>query len=904
MPEMPLHTKLFVPPERPNLISRPKLIEQLYQGLQPGRKLVLISAPAGSGKTTLLSQFVGRSERLVAWLALDRADNDQNRFWRYVIAALQSVVEGMGQSALELLDAPQPTPESTVPIRLINDIAQNEQELLLVLDDYHVIHDPSIHESIAYFLDYLPDNLLLVIATRADPPWSLARYRARNQLIEIRARDLRFNHWETAEFLGKTMSLDLSVEDVTALETRTEGWVAGLQLAAIAIQSLVAPLKYGRVSGFIEAFSGSNLFVAEYLLDEVLAHQEEDLRMFLLQTSILERMNAELCDAVTGGRDGLSMLAALNKANLFTIPLDLEGRWVRYHHLFADLLQARAEQELRLPTITSLHQRAATWYKQNGYIVEAVSHLLAAQAYEQVAALVEQEARSLIFTGQMNTLNGWLADLPEEILQVHPRLQIYRLWIDLMQEKVALSAQALEEKENMLRALPPSPENEQLRVELLAILCRFVAFSGNSARAIRLAEEALQRLPEGDKALRARAYSALAVAYWIDGHAEKARQAYDQCMRLARPSGYYSLAAHATMMMAMSQTDYGQLHDAAATFQSIIDMGGPVGQEMLSPAGQGYIGLAGIHLEWNALETAEALLQQGMALCRRGGLAGLSFGHTIKARLRQAQGDFQGAAAEIERLGHTGVDPSGTSRQILLMVAMGDLDQASRLASPWIKLLEGSNVGPQPPLLILEIIKVTLAQLYLARGELAQAEKLLDDVQATAGPDGRLGRLIEVHLLRAVLYQQGNRDDGKGIAIKSLEQALKLARPQGYTLLFLEQSPAVLPLLQVMRSRKGVSAEVRKYAQQLAEAARAAGTLSTPAPPNEGVDLVEPLTPREMEVLQLVAMGDTNQVIAETLFISVRTVKKHITNILGKLGVSNRTQAVVRAREVGLIPHD
>jgi LuxR family maltose regulon positive regulatory protein len=375
-------------------------------------------------------------------------------------------------------------------------------------------------------------------------------------------------------------------------------------------------------------------------------------------------------------------------------------------------------------------------------------------------------------------------------------------------------------------------------------------------------------------------------------------------MRLAQPAGYYSLAAHATMMLAMNQTDYGQLHDAAATYQSIIDMGGSVGQEMLFPAGQGYIGLAGIHLEWNALENAEAHLQRGMALCRRGGLAGLSFGHTIKARLRQAQGDFQGATAEIEQLGQTGVDPTGTSRRIRLMVAMGDLDQASRLARPWFRLLERSNAGPQPPLLILEIIKVTLAHLCLARGELTQAEQLLDDVQATAGPDRRLGRLIEVHLLRALLYQQGSRDHGKDEAIRSLEQALKLAIPQGYTLLFLEQSPAVLPLLQAMRSRKGISAEVRQYAQQLAEDARAAGTPSAPTLPIEGIDLVEPLTPREMEVLQLVATGDTNQAIAETLFISVRTVKKHITNILGKLGVSNRTQAVVRAREAGLIPND
>lgn len=897
MPKMLLRTKLFVPPTRPNQVPRPHLINLLIEGVQSGRKLTLISAPAGSGKTTLLSQFVARLQRPAAWLSLDESDDDSGRFWTYLITACQSVRAGVGQSALALLEGPPTFPDDTIPTMLINDFVNQDENWVLILDDVHLIRHPSIHESLAFLIDHLPPNLHLVVSTRIDPPWPLPRYRAHSQLIEIRAHDLRFSEEETAVFFNQSMELNLSPEDVAALEARTEGWASGLQLAAVAIQSLLARQSDADVAAFVQAFTGSHRYVADYLLDEVLQRRPEAVQTFLLQTAVLQRLRADLCNAVTGREDGQAMLAALFRANLFVIPLDAAGQWYRYHHLFADLLRARLSQTLPQETVTRLHLRAAAWYERHDFIDDAVRHALAAEAYEQAAALVEREARALMFSGRASTLRGWLTALPQTSFQAHPRLRIYRQWIDLMQERSALSAQFLRDTEAQLHALPPSPENEQLRTELTAVLCRFVAFAGDTTRAIRLAEEALARLPEGEKALRARAHSALAIAHWIEGQAEKAGRAHEACIRLAQTTGNHTLAAHASMMWAMSQTDYGQLHAAAATYRSIIELGTQAGLKIFLPAGQGYIGLAGVHLEWNERETAAAYLQQGMELCRQGGLAGLSTAHAVAARLRQAEGDFPAALAALAQLGETGVDPTGTARHILLSIAMDDLARATRLAGPWMDLLQSENTEPQPPLLIMEIIKVTLAHLHLALGELAQARRLLDEVAATAVPAHRAGRLIELYLLQALVQQEEDNGAVSTAAVATFERALALAASQGYTLLFLEAGTAVVPLLQAVAGQQ--ENPLQPYAQRLLAAFRQhAATISQPG---EAAGLVEPLTPREMEVLHRIAAGDSNRAIANALVITVRTVKKHAGNIYGKLNVSSRTQAVARARELGLL---
>ena len=897
MDERILQTRLRMPPLRAILVKRPRLCARLAQNLP----LTLVSAPAGFGKTTLLSQYVTTFPQPVAWLSLDADVDDPARFWTYVIAACRSVVAGLGDAALAMLDTPAALPAETIPTILINELAGRDQALTLVLDDYHAIHDRSIHDSVTFLAEHLPHRLQLVVSTRVDPPWPLARFRARHRLIEIRARDLRFSAAEAAAFFNETMGIPLSPADVATLEARTEGWVAGLQLAALALQALPPRPESDATADFVQAFAGSHLFVAEYLLEEVFTRQSPATQTFLLQTCLLERLHADLCDAVTGLTNGRAMLDTLHRANLFLVPLDSDGQWYRYHHLFADLLQARLSQTLSASEVAGLHLRAAGWHEQHRFIDEAVRHALAARAYEHVAALIEREARAMMFSGRAGTLRGWLTALPQTAFESHPRLQIYRLWIDLMQERTDLSAGSLREKEALLRALPPSPENERLRVELLAVLCRFVAFSGDTDRAVHLASEALAQLPESEAALRARAYSALAIAHWIDGRGQQSRQAHEACMPLALAAGNYTLAAHALLMRGLSQVDDGRLHDAARTYRSILALGDDAGQEIFFPAGQGHIGLAGVYLEWNVLDTAETHLRQGMALCRQGGLAGLSTGHVHSARLHQARGDFAAAVAELAQLGETGVDPSGTARHILLSIALGDRDRAARVAAPWLRLLEEA-AGPRPPLLIQEIALNTLARLHLALGDPDQAAELLDVVEATAGPADRRGRLIEVHLFRTLvaLARSYDRSLVPSAARRSLERALLLARPAGYTLLFLEECPALVPVLEAIAGRSGAPAALQHDARRLLDAWRARAGAPTAAAADAAV-LADPLTPREREVLQLLARGDSNQAIADSLVITVRTVKKHVTNILGKLGVSNRTQAVARARELGLI---
>jgi LuxR family maltose regulon positive regulatory protein len=913
-----LSTKLYIPPTRENAIARPHLIEKLLSGMGRPGSFTLVSGPAGFGKTTLLSEFVSRLQRPAAWVSLDAGDNDPIQFWTYLITACQSVLEDVGESALELFSTPQALPDDTVPTILINDLTRQDRSIVLVLDDYHDIQNPSIHASLLFLLDHLPHNLQIVVSTRTDPPWRLARFRARNQLIEIRAQDLRFSVEEAAEFLNHTMGVNLSVEDVAALEERTEGWAAGLQLAALSMQG------HSDIAAFVKAFTGSHVYVAEYLVEEVLQRQPEDIRTFLLRTSILKRMNAGLCEAVTGCQDGQAILQSLHHANIFVVSLDNEGKWFRYHHLFADLLRSRFPQALPAEAIPALHRRASVWYEHNGFTLEAVNHALAARDYERVADLVEQAAHTLIFTGRVNVLRDWLEAIPEASFDAHPHLTFYLFWIDILQSRADLSEPAIQEKQDLLKSLPSSPENDRLRGELMAVECRAMALSGRTSRGIRLAQEALAYLPQDDLASRARANSALAIAHDLEGRAEEAAPAYQECFSQAIAAGDYRLAAHTTMAKGLIQCHYGRLHEAARTFQTIIDMGDSVGiapadkagaapannaraNTVFFPAGQGYIGLASIYLEWNDLKTAESHLKQGMELCRRGGLDGIFIGRRLMSRLRQANGDLEGALEEIRfpKQAFQRVDDFYVAtRQIQIGLAKGDVDGAWRLAAPLVEMLSSDPAAVRLPLLFLEILEAIIARVYLARGEIGKALQLLDRLQATAEPGKRPGRLIEVHLLRALAYQKQKRRGLTLEAIESIEHALELGGPEGYVLLFLEEGPGVIALLNAVVERSAAPGRLKKYARKLLNAFSGIGKPAAPRPASEAAGLIEQLTPREMEVLELIAAGDSNQTIADKLFITVRTVKKHTSNIYGKLNASSRTQAVALARELGLLSTD
>ena len=884
-------TKFYIPPARSDAVPRPRLTEKLLNILDQPGSFVLLSGPAGSGKTALLSEFVSQLKQPIAWLSLDYGDNDPLVFWNYLIAACRAALGQFGTSILELFETTNNLSADTLPTLFINDFLEQDRSLILILDDYHNVQNPTIHESLLFLLEHLPPNLHLLLSTRTDPPWPLTRFRARNQVIDIRMQDLRFTKSELAEFLNQTMGLGLSFEDASALETRTEGWAAGLQLAALSLQ--------GRsdTSNFIKDFTGSHMYIAEYLLEEVLKRQPEEIQSFLLRTSLLDRLTAGLCEAVSGCTDGQGILITLHRANLFIIPLDHEGKWFRYHHLFADLLRSRLSQE----TVSELHLRASDWYEQNGFPEEAITHALAAKDFERAAGLVEREAQALIFAGRLNLVRSWLEAFPDTALAARPKLAFNQFWIDALQNKADLSERSLQEKEAMLAALPSSPENDRLRGELMAVICRAVALSGRTGEGIRLAQEALAYLPPDDLASRARANSALAGALDLEGRADEAEPIYQLCFRQALEAGDYRLAASAMLVKGLIQNQAGRLHGAAQTFQAIVDLGTlpgvPEGKTFL-PAGQGYIGLGAVHLEWNCLETAEDYLEKGLDLCRRGGLDGIFFGQMQMARLRQARGDLEGALEAIrqpEQGGQRVDDFLVAARHILIALSRGDVDDAWHWAVPLAGIFEGSPTAYRPPRLFFEVIQGMVARVYLAQGKVAQALQLLDQIETGMSLSQRLGRMVEVHLLRALAHQRQPE------AVEHLRKALEFAETEGYTLLFLEEGPALIPLLQAVAVDSSASKRIKDYAQMLLrsfeESVEQEGTKATSQP----VEMVEQLTPRELEVLELLAAGDSNQAIAEKLIISVRTVKKHTGNIYGKLGVDSRMQAVARARELGLL---
>jgi len=910
-----LTTKLFIPPTRSDRLARPRLVGQMEEGFR--YPLVVVSASAGSGKTTLLSEWVAASVHPIAWLSLDPEDNDPVQFITYLLHALRTLKDDFGDTALEALKAGGAVPLEEVLIHLINEAAGFSQPFALVLDDYHVITDPRISEQLGFLIEHLPPQMHLVIASRMDPSLPVARYRARSQVFEIRGQDLRFSPEEVTQFLQSIMGLEVSPGDIAALEKRTEGWVAGLQLAALSLQG------QDDIPAFIKAFTGSHRYVADYLVEEILNQQPEETQQFLLKTSILERLNTGLCAAVSGMDASQSFLSLLHRKNAFVIPLDSEGQWFRYHHLFADLLQARLSQTLSEQTVSELHKKALDWYRQNHFLVEAVNHALAAKAYEPAAELIEQTARSLIYSGRIKVLRDWLDVLPDNVIQARNPLNFFLFWIDLLQGRADFSEDAIQEKEALIKALPPTPENKQMRGELIAVVCRILALSGRTSQAIQLAQEALLNLSPNDSASRSRVNSALAISLDLQGQAEQAKPVYDKCYLQAAAAGDHLLGIHTIMTRGLVQFRTGHLNQAANTFQAIIDLHSQEDANMLLstgmlsgkktkgtiflPSGPGFIGMGHVLLEQYDLRAAEEYLAKGMDLCRQGGLDGLFIGRLQMSRLYQATRNLDKAMEETyfpKDAFSRADDYNVSTRQIMIELDRGAVYKARQLADPFIKILKGEVVNPRLPLLFYEIVQAVVARVYIAMGETDEALKLLDKLEATAQQGNRPGRLIEVHLLRALAYQKQSEGNLPPKAIENIIRSLEFAAPEKSLLIFIEAGPAVIPLLQAVETNNTVSDEIKKHAKLLLQAFSERIESSEDQPVSSSDALIEPLTPREMEVLALIADGDSNQEIAEKLVITIRTVKKHTSNILGKLNASSRTQAAAFARQLGLLPEE
>ena len=896
-----LATKLYVPPPRPRVVPRPRLIERLDESLH-GR-LTLISAHAGSGKTTLIGEWVAGGERPAAWLSLDEEDNDPNRFLAYLISAVQTVAADVGEGLLDMLRAPQPPPAESILTALLNEISTLPEDLVLVLDDYHVIDARAVDDALAFLIEHLPPRMHLLIATREDPRLPLPRLRARGQLSEVRAADLRFTFSEAAEFLNRVMRLDLSAEEISAVESRTEGWIAGLQLAALSMR--------GRedVSGFIRAFAGDNRYILDYLVEEVLQRQPERVRGFLLDTSILERLNGSLCNAVTGLEESNALLESLERANLFVVGLDDKRRWFRYHHLFADVLSAHLKQE-RPDQLSTLHRRASEWYEQNDLPSEAIRHALAAEDYERAAALIELSARAMLMGRREEAFLGWLRALPDEEVRRRPVLGVYYA-LALISHDLEAGEARLRDAERLLDGTARAGEmvvvdEAEFRAlpGIAAIIRAYHAGAlGDVSGSVSHARRALDLLSGDEPLWRGAAATLLGLACWNGGDLEEAYRFIADGMESLRMAGDTTQLSSGAFILADIRRAQGRLRDAARIYDQALQIAEDHGEPMPPGAADLHVGMSELRRERDDLDSAWRYLQRSGELGERGGIWENRYRwHVATARIKEARGDLDGALEsldEAERLYLRSPDPYVrpiAAFKTRVWVRQGRLTEALRWARE-----RGLSVHDDLSYLR-EFEHVTLARALIARYDGSRSESsiheamgLLERLLQAAQEGGRTGSVIEILVLQSLAYQA---QDDTTHALASLERALELAEPEDYVRIFVDEGEPMARLLSEAAER-GISPE---YADRLLAASDAEERKSEDEPHRPPAQsLTEPLSGRELEVLRLIARGLSNREISERLFLAIITVKGHNRNIFRKLGAGRRTEAVARARELGLL---
>ncbi len=935
-----LTTKLFIPPAPAELVSRPRLLNQLDTGVQ--RRLTMVSAPAGFGKTTLLSEWVHHIRSRapmplhVAWVSLDRGDNDPVRFWAYCVAALQTIPSlgevGVGETILAALQSPgfaqtsrwtsietstsPDTPSAeTLLTPFINEIAAIDPDpFVLILDDYHLIESQSIHNALTYLLDYLPPQMHLVIGTRADPPLSIARLRGRGQLTELRLVDLRFTSEEAAEFLKRVLDLDLSANDITALVSRTEGWIAGLQMAALSMQEARWTKGPRDVSAFIQAFTGSDRFILDYLVEEVLDRLPPDTQRFLLQTSVLDRLTASLCDAIAAREDSQTLLVQLERANLFLIPLDTQRRWYRYHRLFADLLRKRLRQA-QPDLVPDLHRRASAWCEGNGLMAEAIDHALAAEDFERAADLVEQTAEATFMRSEVATFLGWVEALPDELVRTRPTLYFFHAWALLW------SGQPLAAIEARLR---DATRDAELMPGRVAALQAFVAsWQGQVSRAAELSRRALEDLPEDEPFLRSVAAWNLGISYILSGNAEAGARIFGEVAEISQETGNVLGAVMTLCHLAELRMSQGQLYEARNLYLRALELATDERGRPLPIAGAAQIGLGELSREWNDLEAAERYLAAGIERVRQWGEAGALDGYIALARVRQAQGNLEGVRDVIGRAHQVAsrfdvialAEMFVTMYQVRLWIMQGKLEAAVRwfetqgqTVSDALSTAERLAVGISPPdvekgdaFLEYQLHRyehVLLARLLLAQDRPDEALTLLEPQFRMIERQGwiRARRTIELQILRALAFQ-AKGDVAQ--ALTTLENALSIAEPGGFVRIFADEGKPMARLLRQAASRGIAPAYVARLLTASDGATLADAGQKPTSPPAQ--PLIEPLSERELEVLRLLSTGRSNPEIAEELFIAVSTVRSHLKNIYSKLNVHKRWDAVRRAEEFGLL---
>ena len=894
-----LETKLYLPQWSAALVSRSHLIDCIH----PKRKLTLVSAPAGFGKTTLLSEWVAAvPTRRAAWVSLDQSDNDPAVFWSYLITALQKIQPGLGERSHSLLQSPQPPSIESVLMTLLNELTAVEADIVLILDDYHRIETPAIHRGIGFLLSHLPPHVHLIIASRSDPPLSLARLRSRGELTELRVNDLRFTPDEAAAFLHQVMGLKISAADVTALEKRTEGWIAGLQLAALSLQ--------GRenISDFVAAFSGNDRYIVDYLLEEVLQRQPSNVRRFLLQTAILERLSGALCDAVTDQTGGQNMLETLERSNLFLIPLDNKRQWYRYHHLFADVLQAHAERPEYIP---SLHGRASKWYEQHDLFSEAIHHALAAQAFERAAGLIERVWPTMRRRQRETTVLGWITSLPDSLIRHRPVLSVAYALVLLNDGQLDAAETRLQDAERCLGADSQAPlaVADQLR-SLPASIANARAYRAVALRdvssTVKYAQQALELLPKDEEYERGTTMALLGLAYWTSGRPEAGYRSFAEGLAVFKQMGLTQITIGGTMLLAQMSIAQGRLHRAIDICEQSLKLAKEQGDPVLAGTPELYLALSEAHYEQGDRLAASQLLLSGETLRQQASLSGVKFlWWVVRARLTAAEGDLETALNQLqqaERLFSRTSMPVPDMRPIKALRVRWWLRQGKLAeALGWVQEC-GLSVDDEPSYLheyeYLTLARVAISQYRRERidSALGQAIGLLARLLESAEAEERTGSSIEILMVQALAYE------AKGdlaSAISSLEQALTLAEPESYIRIFAEAGTPMAQLLQEALTR-GITPT---YAQRLLTALATWG--QPDATPASDIltfqPLIEPLSQRELDVLRLLSTELSGPEIARELVVALSTVRTHTKRIYSKLNVTNRRAAVKRATELELI---
>lgn len=899
-----LTTKFYIPTPRPTLVNRTRLIHQLRQGVQ--RKLTLVSAPAGFGKSTLISAWVQEDERSVAWLALDAEDHDPNRFWGYFIAALQTIVPNLGRGPQKLLQSSQPPPIHLLLTSLLNELTAFSTQLILVLDDYHLLDAQPIDDALSFLLDHMPPQLHLVLITREDPNLPLARLRVHGELTELRARDLRFSADEAAQFLNQMMGLNLSTEEVSALEARTEGWIAGLQLAALSIQGHHVTDNHS-TTDFIHSFTGSHRFVMDYLMEEVLQQQSPEIQHFLYHTSILERLCGPLCDALleSATGSGQATLTALEEANMFLVPLDNERRWYRYHHLFAELLRQRLEQQKTETEIASYHRRAAHWYEAAEMELDAFRHAATAHDIDHAMRLVEGKGTPLHFRGALPAVQQWLQTLSPTEMDSRPELWVLYASVLTMsgqltpevEAKLAAAEAALAQNKRNL----PTTKLDDLYGQIASIRA-MLAIPVNDADTIRAQSlRALEFLAPENLPIRTSAAWTLGFAYQLKGERAAAMRAHQNAIAISEQSGNNMMLMAAATCLGQVQEGETQLERAAATYRRVLTV---AGDPPWPAACEAHHGLARIHYQWNQLAAVQEHGEEGLQLSQQ--LPNVDTPATclaVLAQVKLAQDDVDGAERLLSK-----AEQFLQERQIQHQIAeVANVRGLILLRQGAISAAQQFAQRAQLPLL--------QAQVHLAEQDGVAALALLEPLYQQMVAKQWRDEQLKVLVLQALAHQLSGETNH---AIKHLAEALTLAEGGGFVRLFLDRGRAMFELLQIA-ARGGIKPT---YTQSLLSAfateAAPSDTASTTRRGNRpvatsftsttdhlttttGETLIEPLSEREIEVLQLIAQGLSNREIGNRLFIALDTVKGHNRKIFGKLQVQRRTEAVARARELGLI---